>query len=141
MIIQKVVGLVVMVYLNDFSQSTIDTAWPNLGQSMAIGIRVSVHGEGMEPDMKSGVSIGPGAETTLMLTSTKRVRLPPPFQSQCTTQEYADSSKTLKYSVDTCIDLCVQDQVSRRFQETANFFHCNRKAGKEYVIPLAFRLP
>jgi hypothetical protein len=108
---QKVLGLVAMVYVNDFSQSIIDTAWPNLGQSMAIGIRVSIHGAGTVPDMKTGVSVGPGAETTLMLTSTKRARLPPPFQGQCTTEEYVGNSQNLKYTVDSCFDVCAQEQV------------------------------
>lgn len=103
--------MVAVVYLNDFSQTTLDTMWPNLGQSMAVGIRVSVHGAGTIPDMKTGISIGPGVETTLMLKSTKRVRLPPPFQSQCTTEEFVGNSQNIAYTVDSCVDVCVQEQV------------------------------
>ena len=78
---------------------------------MATGIRVAVHDAGTKPDTKTGVSIGPGAETTLRLTATNRVRLPPPFQGQCTTKEYVGNSKTMQYTVNACIDARIQDQV------------------------------
>lgn len=100
-----------VIYVNDFSETLMNTAWSSLGQSMAIGIRVAVHDAGTKPDMKTGISIGPGAETTMTLLTIHRVRLPPPFASQCTTQEYVGSSQDVKYTADACFDVCVQDQV------------------------------
>jgi Amiloride-sensitive sodium channel len=103
--------MVAVVYIDDFSLTPIHKAWPNIGQSMATGIRVTVHDVGTKPDTKTGVSIAPGAETTLSLTVTNRVRLPPPFQSQCTTKKYVGNSKTMQYTVNACIDDCYQNLV------------------------------
>jgi len=109
--LQDVLGVTAIIYLNDFSPVTFDSYLSNLGQSMATGVRVAVQDAGTVPDMRRGIMVGPGAETTVMLSATQRQRLPRPYASQCTDQQLLDGSLNINYTEDGCIDVCIQDQV------------------------------
>jgi hypothetical protein len=109
---QGILGLTAVVYLDDFMPTAFRRSSASVGSSMATGIRVSVHDAGTAPDMKGGVSVGPGVETTISLTATVRQRLPPPYEGWCTNQQYIDDSQELKYNADTCDDVCNQKKVN-----------------------------
>jgi len=79
---------------------------------MATGVRVAVHTAGIQPDLRHGIMIKPGAETTIRLGATQRQRLPRPYESQCTNQQLLNGSLNIKYSVEGCINACIQDQVT-----------------------------
>jgi len=80
--------------------------------SFATGARVSVHAPGTLAETKSGVTVSPGVETTLVVDQVRRVRLPKPWGG-CTEREYLveETGENIRYTVDGCISLCAQDQV------------------------------
>ena len=106
-------GVSVILYINDFQESIATSFDFDLKQSHASGVRVDMHSPGSSPDMKRGVNIPPGTESTITVASTKRTRLPLPFGgTDCTSQAYVtNSNNKMLYSYDVCYDVCLQDQI------------------------------
>jgi len=93
---------------------------------MATGVRVAVQDAGTVPDMRRGIMVGPGAETTWMLSATQRQRLPRPYASQCTDQQLLDGSLNINYTEDGCTEVCVQDQVKDVESNFFNLHNCSK---------------
>ena len=73
---------------------------------------MAVHNPGSKPDFYNGVSVGPGTETTIRITSTNRTRLPLPYDNaDCTKQKYLPYSDNETYSYDACYGVCMQNTV------------------------------
>ena len=106
-------GVSVILYTNDFQESIATSFDFDLKQSHARGVRVDMHSPGSSPDMKRGVNIPPGTESTITVASTKRTRLPLPYGgTDCTSQTYVtNSNNKMLYSYDVCYDVCLQDQM------------------------------
>lgn len=101
-----------ILYLNDFDVTPSNDAVnfdPTL--STAAGVRLVVHEPGTTPDTKLGFTVGPGSEATAKVTLTKRRRLPEPYSS-CTDEQTLDEGDE-RYSYETCIEACLQQQVSK----------------------------
>ena len=52
------------------------------GQSIypvLVAARVALHPRGVRPNMKLAAAVSPGHDTTFLVSSTKRQRLPPPY--------------------------------------------------------------
>jgi len=88
--------------------------------SLATGARVAVHAPDTLADMFHGVSVSPGIETTLAVNHIQRKRLEPPWDS-CTRRQYVseeteeNGSGRIRYTVDSCLEFCAQDQVEKIF--------------------------
>lgn len=92
---------------NDVSPFALD-----LRNSRATGLRVAIHTPSSVPNMKQGITIGPGTETTITLTQTQRSMQPAPYSS-CTKKATlgapdAAASETDAYTEDYCFDACMQ---------------------------------
>ena len=104
----------IILYINDFVNSVDKGGYynPDIKQSQATGVRLVVHPSGTIPILSSGISIGPGTETTIKVDSTQRTRLHYPYsQTDCTDQEFLPYSKVNLYGYDNCQSVCLQQQV------------------------------
>lgn len=108
---KQVRGLTLVLYIANFPTSMLDTFFPMPTLSRAQGVRVTIHAPGTKPNPKSGLSVGPGTETTIRLLSTERTRLPRPY-GNCTTQKLINESDegSGAYNTDTCYEICLQQQ-------------------------------
>ena len=68
-------GLTVIVYVHGFGRIHVPSFHASLTHSAAKGVHVKVHAPQTLPDMKSGINISPGTETTFHLKPIKRVLL------------------------------------------------------------------
>ena len=59
---QQVRGLTTVLYIDDFPREQSDF-YAELTSSKGRGVRVAVHNPGTKPDLKRGISVGPGTET------------------------------------------------------------------------------
>lgn len=107
----RVRGLTLILYIDNFPTSLLDTFFPMPTQSRAQGVRVVVHGPGSQPNPKNGLSVGPGTETTVRLGNTVRTRLQSPY-GNCTEQKFVEESdeRSGAYNTDACYDICLQEQ-------------------------------
>ena len=98
---------------NSYIIHSMDTA-DELVEKNYVGLLVSVHGEKTKANMASNsattFAVSPGTETTIQVSTTIRERLPPPY-TNCTFQRWLDDGETIDYAIDTCINLCFQQQV------------------------------
>ena len=75
------------------------------------GVRVVIHSPGTAPDFDSGITFGPGTESTVYISMTNRSRLGPPHNPEgCTTAPYLDGSNLYKYTQSGCVDTCKQQK-------------------------------
>src|SRR6218665_446200 len=127
----KVRGLTLILYIANFPKTLLDTFFPMPTQSRAKGVRVTVHSSGARPNPKSGLSVGPGTETTLRLWNVVRTRLERPY-GNCTKQQLVDESDggSGVYNIDQCYDICLQQQ----------FIHgCGCVKSDVYALPAQLR--
>lgn len=131
----QVRGLSLIVYIDNFPQIKFaQTGYtPRPTQAVATGIRVIVHAPGTQPNLKVGMSIGPGTETTLHVSNTMRTRLPSPY-GICTEQKYLDDpdpsddgGSAEAYSKDACYDVCLQRTIVERCGCVSGFLQFTRR--------------
>ena len=126
-------GLTVIVYVDGFDRIHMPSFHASLTHSTAKGVRVKVHSPKTLPDMKSGISISPGTETSFHLKPIKRVFLGNPY-SNCVdadnfsamldapgtypsewefmAENYTHGSFLFyKYSSELCVSMCRQHWV------------------------------
>lgn len=110
------------MYLHNFPEYISDTDYDTgIFFSKATGMRVLFHYPGSFPDMISGLSIGPGTETTFTIQSLSRTRLPYPYNDiNCTNREY---SGMFFYSQSLCIEVCMQESVIKKCRCLSLNFH------------------
>ena len=125
---QLVEGLSAVLYLNNFPEELLNFFDYGLSYSLATGVRVAVHKPGSKPDFYNGVSVGPGTETTIRITSTNRTRLPMPYENRdCTKQKYLPYSDNETYSYDGCYGVCMQNAVVKNCNCVESFYAYTRK--------------
>src|SRR6476469_9573908 len=71
--------------------------------------------------MTFGFSVSPGTETTALLSQTTRTRLPDPY-SNCTNEYVLHNDSVRTYSVDYCIDVCLQGSFLKELHCVNNGF-------------------
>ena len=108
---QEIRGVTIVVFLNNFSNALVDTPVTTYVESMASGIKVLVHAPGTAPNMRDALSIGAGAETTIVVSTTERRRLSTPYSTPCTDRTLVEGSATLTYTFLDCLDVCIQSAV------------------------------
>ena len=109
---EDVRGMSAILYVNNFPQSVSNYFGLDMRSSRGSGVRVAFHRPGTKPDMKTGISIGPGQEATVTITLTNRTRLPLPYGgSDCTKQKYLPFSDADVYTEDACFEVCLQNDV------------------------------
>ena len=104
----------VILYINDSVNyvGKDDYYTPDIYASGATGVRLVVHPPGTIPILSSGISIGPGTETTIKVDSTQRTRLHYPYsKSDCTDQTFLPYSNGDLYGYENCQSVCLQQQV------------------------------
>jgi len=103
---QNVRGFSAIYHVAEFLNNQLVDFNMNLDISRSTGLRVLVHTPGTVPNMKLGISVSPGTETTVKLYQSIRSHLPDPY-SNCTEQKTLGSSI---YTQQYCLDVCLQDQ-------------------------------
>lgn len=105
----NVQGLTTLLYIDNFPSTLDSTFYPTPTQSLATGVRVKVNSPGVRPNMKEGISVGPGTETTIRLSQTTRQRVQHPY-GNCTVQQHADimDNRSVTYTIDDCYSVCLQ---------------------------------
>ena len=98
-----------IVYLNDFSKSS-NQVILNPRRSMSTGIRLAIHERGTIPDFSTGVSAGPGTETSISVTPVSRKRLGHPYHD-CVSNRWDHGGEEI-YSSSDCIEECLQKRVT-----------------------------
>ena len=98
-----------IVYVDNFSPYIVDKFEPNPRRSISTGIRLAVHEEGTTPDFSTGVSAGPGTETSITVTPESRKRLDVPYNG-CN-NDAQQRNGNASYSASSCVDECLQDMV------------------------------
>jgi len=99
-----------ILYVDEF----LDSQWSDynldLITSRSTGMRVMIHPPGTIPNMKLGISVGPGTETTITLSQTTIIHLPAPY-SNCTLVEVLGSPvDNYTYTDAYCFEVCLQNQ-------------------------------
>ena len=116
---QKIRGMTVIFYLNDFVGARFNYINTDIALSQAAGIKLSVHAPGTGSKMSMAAKIGPGMEALVHLSQTKRIRLSAPHgtcinQLNQSSVEWNDGGTVS--TTDTCYGLCMQqlfiDQLS-----------------------------
>lgn len=113
---RNVYGLSVVLFLNNLSPIAMDYFVADADYSFATGARVSVHAQDTLPDMRrAAVTASPGVETTLAVNQIRRIRLSEPW-AICTDTQYVrgeteENGKRIRYTSDSCFDLCAQAQI------------------------------
>ena len=103
----------IILYINNFVNSVDKDGYyvPYFQQSQATGVRLVVHPPGTKPILRSGISIGPGTETTIKVDSTQRTRLHYPYsETGCTDQRFLPYSNVHLYDYENCQSVCLQQQ-------------------------------
>jgi Amiloride-sensitive sodium channel len=102
----------VVVYLDDFDQpGNRDSCCPNEFRSQSSGVRVAIHDGRSPPDTTRGLAIGPGTETTVVVSEIDRQRLTEPYGNCTHTVRLGTSDDNIGYSLDVCQQLCHQNAV------------------------------
>ncbi|ESO02512.1 hypothetical protein HELRODRAFT_161790 [Helobdella robusta] len=103
-----------ILYINNFPS----VVMPGLYQfggltSKATGVRIKAHYPGTRGDMKNGLSLSPGTESTFYIQMINRTRLHSPYNKEdCTDQNNFSPDETGHlYSREDCIEYCLQQQV------------------------------
>ena len=136
----EVRALSLVVYIDNFPNVSVTATTytprpytPRPKDAVATGIRVIVHAPGTQPNLKVGLSVGPGTETTLHVSNTLRTRLPSPYSS-CTEERYLDDPDPSDdgglaetYSKDACYEVCLQRQVVERCGCVSGFLQFTRR--------------
>ena len=107
--LNNILGLSVILYINDFPEIMTDTVVSDPTTSTATGVRVIVHNPGTKADLKNGISIGPGLENTVTIMPTVRKRLDKPHNANgCSKQDHINGSEDV-YTYRACFDTCLQN--------------------------------
>ena len=88
------------------------------------GVRVAVHNPGTMPDLKRGISIGPGTETKVEIVQTIRQRLHNTIRWKrllLPRNIYLDLLKEL-YTYDACLETCTQQKIVDKCKCVSQFF-------------------
>ena len=105
----NIMGLSAYLYLEPFTSVVPAIFELTLRRSYASGGRVLAHPPNTSPFMAEGVVIGQGTESTLLVQQTTRQRQPPPY-SNCTDGTGWLENKGHAYSVQYCVDTCIQEK-------------------------------
>jgi len=115
-----------VLFVNNISPVVMDLFSASVEYSFASGARVAVHAPGTLADMLHGVSVSPGIETTLAVKQIQKKRLEPPWDF-CTDTQYVfaetdeNRSGRIRYTVDSCLQFCAQDQVQKNIKHLILF--------------------
>jgi len=107
---QAVSGFSAIIFVQEFLDSIVSAYDLYQKSSRAAGVRVMVHAPGTKPDMKLGMVVSPGTETTISISQTVTSRLSYPY-SNCTTETRLGFSK---YTKNYCVEVCIQEQFLRK---------------------------
>jgi len=103
-------GFSAVFYLKKYTESQMTAFNLTLENLHATGLQIAIHAPGTVPDMKLGMNISPGMETTIALTHTLTTHLPEPY-SACTDQTSLGASDNVTtYTQGYCLELCGQQQ-------------------------------
>jgi Amiloride-sensitive sodium channel len=105
-------GVTFVIYLDEVKVLLLNQFEASPRRSFSTGVRVSVHGRGEAPDMKSALAAGPGSETNIVVSPMTRQRLGKPYHG-CSKMELPHGSP-YRYTTAECMDLCLQDQARWR---------------------------
>jgi len=86
-------GFSAIIYVEDYMDTMLNKFNGGLSSQSVSGVRVLVHPSGTIPNMKKGVSISPGLETTIAIIGTVTNRLAKPY-SNCTNKVYTFPNKS-----------------------------------------------
>lgn len=105
----KVRGLSAILYIDNNPSILANSFFPGTTQSRASGVRVAINTRGLLANMKQGISVGPGTETTIRLRNTERQRVNRPH-GNCTDQKLVDNkdNTSVAYTLSGCYELCLQ---------------------------------
>ena len=107
-------GVSIISYVSNFPNTIVNDFEMDMGHSSGTGIRVVFHEPGTKPLIKTGISVSPGMEATVVITATNRTRLTRPYgENECTTQKYLPFSNEEVYSYDACFEVCLQNDVAK----------------------------
>ena len=96
--------------INDFPNTMSDVISTDPSFAFETGVRVAIHSPGTMPNIKTGMSIGPGSTTIVSMMPTIRKRLDKPYNIHgCSDQMYLDNSADVVYSWEACYDTCLQN--------------------------------
>lgn len=128
----NVQGLTTLLYIDNFPSTLANSFYPTPTQSLATGVRVTVSSPGAHPNMKEGISVGPGTETTIRLWQTTRQRVQHPY-GNCTVQKHADimDNKSAIYTKDDCYSVCHQQTYIGECNCTSSIFYYSPLQSKE----------
>ena len=105
-------------YLNNFPKSLMNIFSGDIvSDYQATGALIIVHNPGSIPKTWSteAYRAGPGTDTRLTITPTNRTRLHMPYgEVDCTDQKYLPYSDSEIYDRDTCVEVCLQDEISKK---------------------------
>src|SRR6218665_3046615 len=102
----------VILFLNNFIPTTIDSYFNWIRIPLATGAIVMIHPRGTKPDPSTAVFVSPGTYQQLYVEQTNTTRLPEPY-GNCSDRRRmnSDGDDSMPYSRATCISLCRQRQV------------------------------
>ena len=122
----KIRGVSIVLHLDNFQNIVLPSNTyyePDLLHSKAEGARLAVHARHTLPNIKEGITVSPGHETTVRMSQTHRKLIPEPF-SNCSYRELLDDvddnqNNSIKsdmafkfsYSQEACEELCLQDNI------------------------------
>ena len=102
----------IVVYINNFPATNLPGIYQLGGTiSRAVGVSLRIHFPGTKGDMKQGINLSPGTESTFFVDMMNRTRLKYPYNKwNCTSNEYLNITGYL-YTINDCIELCIQEQI------------------------------
>ena len=107
----EIAALQIFLYVKE-PTSQMWSADPSLRSSLASGVRILVHEANTAPYMTGGMSVSPGTESTVLVKQTTRQRQPAPY-SNCTDGTGWLENQGYAYSVQYCVDTCIQEKIVR----------------------------
>ena len=103
-------GVSFIININDFPEGMTEGFSTDLFFAFETGVRVAIHSPGTMPNMRTGMSIGPGSTTIMTIMPTIRKRLDKPYTIHgCSDKVYLDTSVDVVYSWEACYDTCLQN--------------------------------
>lgn len=102
----------IVVYINNFPSTNLPGTYQLGGtSSRAVGVSLRIHFPGTKGNMKQGINLSPGTESTFFVDMVNRTRLKYPYNKwNCTNNEYLNITGYL-YNINDCIELCIQEQI------------------------------
>ncbi|ESO02513.1 hypothetical protein HELRODRAFT_161791 [Helobdella robusta] len=103
-----------ILYINNFPTALLPGQY-QLGSltSKATGVRITIHLPGTRGEMKNGLNLSPGTESTLYIQMVNRSRLHYPYSADDCTDDFnfTPNISGYFYSREDCTDYCIQQKV------------------------------